>query len=107
VAGLDVIVIGVEVQVFAEQAVDARIVAVGAHALAQRTEVVLVHDLVGLQVESPVAGACVERDVGLHGVAGAAHELRLVPDRFDDAELGVVDAGAGAPSCRRLNRPPP
>jgi hypothetical protein len=91
VRGLNVRVVAEEVHVVEQQALDKRIAEVAAHARLDERQVALVHDLVALDVERPIAGAGRERDVRLLREDLAAHEQRRIPDRLDDPDLRAVD----------------
>ncbi len=86
---LHVRVVAEEVQVVEEQPLDAAVVQQLLAARPDRGEVVLVHGLVGLDVEAPVSGAGVERDV--RQVRVDRLPARVVPHGVHDAHARVVD----------------
>src|SRR4029077_5251242 len=61
------------------------------HCLLDDRQIIFVHDLVGLNVERPIAGTVGQRNVGLLGVDQSIFSQRLVPNRLHDSDLRVAD----------------
>jgi hypothetical protein len=77
------------VEVVKQQAFHPAIVEQVLAACLDHREIVLVHDLVGLHVEAPVAAAVIERHIGQLTV-GPRPQL-LIPAGLDDADARVAD----------------
>ena len=89
--GLVVVVVAVEVSVAEQKPFDLTDILVASHLFDEDRQILLVYDLVGLEVEAPVAGTGIERDVGLDRIDRAMYEVLRIPDGFDDSEFVAPD----------------
>src|ERR1019366_5353130 len=63
VSRLVMIVIREEMEVVEQQSLHPRIVQMGTHTVHHHWEIILVHHFIGLQIEGPISGARLQRDV--------------------------------------------
>ena len=91
VAVVGVVVVAPEVQVVEEHSLDALVVEPALAGRADDLEILLVQHLVALEVDQPVAGAALLREVGLVGVLGPARVSLEIPDRVEGHDLVGAD----------------